>query len=534
MYQAFYRKFRPAVFRDVVGQQYIVQALKNQVELAQTGHAYIFAGVRGTGKTTCARIFAKAINCLNPQHGDPCNECGICKGIDSGSILDIEELDAASNNGVDYVRELRQEIEYAPTAAKYRVYIIDEAHMLSGSAFNALLKTLEEPPPHAKFILATTEANKLPVTILSRCQRYDFRRIEQSDIVEAIQKIAEIEAITLEPQAAMMIASAADGAMRDAQSLLELCAGSGKTIDAALVERLLGLASMEYISELVASFVNQDTKAAFECFDRIYADGADPVRLCRDLLDVFREMLLLRTAGRAVSARYQKLADHFTENPGVNKLMQYIKKTQDCFERLSKSISPRLEVEMLLLELSTAQHAAGQEGLAARITVLEKKLATLSVSPVQESKPTETPKPKKTAAPAEPLPDESSEPGNDEVSPPKQQGSAKLFDGWLQVLAEAKTSAPSLYGLLEDSTAYADGDKLMIASPKQLFAAMLKQENNIKELRELMDTALGNHGFNRLSIYKPAATEQNVKPQPSEVDNLLQRAAALNIKTEIV
>lgn len=530
MYQAFYRKFRPTVFRDVVGQPNIVQSLKNQVDLAQTGHAYIFAGVRGTGKTTCARIFAKAINCLNPQHGDPCNECEICRGIDSGSILDIEELDAASNNGVDYVRELRQEIEYAPTAAKYRVYIIDEAHMLSGSAFNALLKTLEEPPPHAKFILATTEVNKLPVTILSRCQRYDFRRIEQSDIVEAILKIAESESLSLEPQAAMMIASAADGAMRDAQSLLELCAGSGKTIDTALVESILGLASMEYVSELVSAFIKQDTKAAYACFDRIYAEGADPVRLCRDLLDIFRELLLLRTAGRPVSARYQKLADAFAEQLGINELMQFISKTQNCFERLSKSISPRLEVEMLLLELSAPpQQSAGQEGLAARITALEKKLASLAESP-PASKPAEA-KPQKTA-PASVSPDASA-PVQDQAQPARQQGSVVPFEAWPQVLAEAKTSAPSLYCLLEDSTAFADGDKLMIASQKQMFASMLKQENNLKELRELMDTALGNHGFTRLSIYKTAG-EQQTKPQPSEMDNLLQRAEALNIKTEIV
>ncbi len=530
MYQALYRKYRPSVFRDVIGQPYIVKALKNQVELGQTGHAYIFAGVRGTGKTTCARIFAKAVNCLNPQHGDPCNECEICRGIDNGSILDIEELDAASNNGVDYVRELRSEIEYAPAAAKFRVYIIDEAHMLSGSAFNALLKTLEEPPPHAKFILATTEANKLPITILSRCQRYDFRRIGQEDIAEAISQIARREGLEMEPQAAVMIAASADGAMRDALSLLELCAGTGQKIDAALVERLLGLASMEYLSELMGAFVGQDAKAAFACFDRIYAEGADPVRLCRDLLDMFREMLLLRIANRPVSARNQRLADQFSDRPGVGELMYYISKTQSCFERIAKSVSPRLEVEMLLLELtSPAQNSSGVEGLASRVSALEKKLASLSAVGIPSGSRPEESKTKTVQSETKSAPKSES----DETAIQRQPGNIQPFDRWKLVLEEAKKSEPSLYFILEDSTAYADGDKLMIASPKKMFASMLKEENHTKTLRALMDASLGNHGFTRLSIYKPSVEKSVKQPQHSEIDQLLEKAAAMNIKTHI-
>ena len=242
MYQVLYRKYRPKVFSDVYGQDHVTSTLKNEIKNGRISHAYLFTGSRGTGKTTCAKILAKAVNCEHNIDGEPCNECEVCKGLDNGSIYDVVEIDAASNNGVDNIRELRDDTNYAPTRGKYRVYIIDEVHMLSTGAFNALLKTLEEPPAHVIFILATTEVHKLPATILSRCQRFDFKRIQPETMAKRLNQVAEAEGITLESDAALLIARIADGALRDGLSILDQCAGRGKTVDTRLVSEVAGLA----------------------------------------------------------------------------------------------------------------------------------------------------------------------------------------------------------------------------------------------------------------------------------------------------
>ena len=250
LYRAFYRKYRPSTFTDVVGQEHIIKTLENAVKSGKTSHAYLFTGSRGTGKTSCAKILAKAVNCINPHDGNPCNECEICKGIDSGVILDIIEIDAASNNGVDNIRDLREEANFTPANAKFRVYIIAEVHMLSIGAFNALLKTLEEPPAHVIFILATTEVHKLPSTILSRCQRFDFKRIPPEAISERLKEVAVKENLQISDDGAMLIARIADGAMRDALSLLDRCSSHEGLIDSAAVASSAGLAGREYIFEL--------------------------------------------------------------------------------------------------------------------------------------------------------------------------------------------------------------------------------------------------------------------------------------------
>lgn len=254
MYRALYRKWRPQRFADVVGQTAIVTALQNQISAGRIGHAYLFTGTRGTGKTTCAKIFAKAVNCLDTSSPDPCGECEICKGIDSGSVMDIIEMDAASNNGVDDIRDLRDEVAYLPSVCKYKVYIIDEVHMLSTAAFNALLKTMEEPPEHVIFILATTEVQKVPVTILSRCQRYDFTRITADDIAGRLLYVAGQEKIELDENAAQLIGRLADGAMRDALSILDTCAGVDNHVDEALVRRMAGVTDRGYLFECSDAF----------------------------------------------------------------------------------------------------------------------------------------------------------------------------------------------------------------------------------------------------------------------------------------
>ena len=262
MYRALYRKWRPQRFEDVVGQRAIVTALKNQITAGRVGHAYLFTGVRGTGKTTCAKIFAKAVNCLHPEGGDPCGKCEICKGIDNGSLLDVVEMDAASNNGVDDIRDLRDETAYTPSACQYKVYIIDEVHMLSTAAFNALLKTLEEPPAHVIFILATTEIQKVPATILSRCQRYDFTRIGPEDIARRVEYIAGEEKLELTSDGAELIARLADGALRDALSILDTCAGVTAKIDADVVRRMAGVTDRSYLFHISDALEAQDAAAA--------------------------------------------------------------------------------------------------------------------------------------------------------------------------------------------------------------------------------------------------------------------------------
>ena len=285
MYRALYRKWRPQRFEDVVGQQAIVTALKNQIAAGRVGHAYLFTGVRGTGKTTCAKIFAKAVNCLQPQNGDPCGACAACRGIDNGSILDVVEMDAASNNSVDDIRDIRDETAYTPSMCKYKVYIIDEVHMLSGSAFNALLKTLEEPPAHVIFILATTEIQKVPATILSRCQRYDFTRITPDDIAARVAYFARLVLLWLTDGAAALIARLADGALRDALSILDTCAGVTTQIDEAVVRRMAGVTDKSYLFEISDAIAAQDGVAALAKLSALRQQSVDVKRLAEELIN---------------------------------------------------------------------------------------------------------------------------------------------------------------------------------------------------------------------------------------------------------
>ena len=297
MYRALYRKWRPQRFEDVVAQRGIVTALRNQIATGRVGHAYLFTGVRGTGKTTCAKIFAKAVNCLHPHNGDPCGECEICRGIDNGSILDVVEMDAASNNGVDDIRDLRDETAYTPSACQYKVYIIDEVHMLSTAAFNALLKTLEEPPAHVIFILATTEIQKVPATILSRCQRYDFTRIGPEDIAKRVEYIAGQEGLELTGDGAELIARLADGAMRDALSILDTCAGVSNTVDEALVRRMAGVTDRKYLFEISDAIAARDAVKALQEIAALRQQSVDMRRLCMELAGHYRNLMLSALPG---------------------------------------------------------------------------------------------------------------------------------------------------------------------------------------------------------------------------------------------
>ena len=524
MYQVLYRKYRPVTFDDVIGQPYIVRALKNQIITGQTGHAYLFTGVRGTGKTTCARIFAKAVNCLAPVDGEPCGKCANCLAIESGSAVDLCEIDAASNNGVDQIRELRDEVIYAPAELKYRIYIIDEAHMLTGPAFNALLKTLEEPPAHVKLILASTEVQKFPMTILSRCQRYDFRRIGAPAIAERLEKIAAAEKIPLDADAALLVAEAADGAMRDAISMLELCAGSGEAITPTLVRRTLGLASQRHVAELAEAFAAKNLKAATECFERVYAEGIDAQRLCTELLDFYRELLLAKIGARSGPCKNEESIDALTEKVSYEHISNCIDTLRDCYEKIRRSASPRLEVQLAIVRLCRASDVPTAD-LARRVAALEQR-------PAAPAAPAAQPAPRPAPTPAAPRRETPPAPAKTAESAPAC--AALPLPEWPDILDAVKAEDPTLFALLVNSEGYADGERLLIYSPTDYFREHLKKRENLLVIRTAVNRVLGaDNPFKAIGLYKPAAGETPPTAQPTELEKLARTAKAAGAEVTV-
>ena len=380
LYQALYRKWRPRTFDDVVGQEHITQTLKQQVSSGRLSHAYLFTGTRGTGKTTCAKILSRAVNCLNPVNGNPCNQCPACLGIENGSILDVLELDAASNNGVDQVRALRDEAVYTPAAVKKRVYIVDEVHMLSIPAFNALLKILEEPPAHLMFILATTELHKVPATIKSRCQQFSFKRILPGQIAQRLGYVAQQEGIDLTEEGAALLARLADGGLRDALSLLDQCAGGGQRVDEREILDTLGLAGNLETAKLMGQVAQRDTAAALETLSRLYRNGKDVGSVLSELSGLARDLLLRKTApqgGAALltggydEATMRSLGEQFT----AQRLLQILKTLQATLPELSRSVNRRTDAELCLIRLSDEKLDESFAGLSARVARLEEQLA---------------------------------------------------------------------------------------------------------------------------------------------------------------
>ena len=427
-YQALYRKYRPQTFDDVSGQAAVTQTLKTQLMSGKMSHAYLFTGSRGTGKTSCAKILAKAVNCLHPDNGNPCNVCEACRAIDSGSCMDVLEIDAASNNGVDNVRDLRDDAVYTPSQVKMRVYIIDEVHMLSISAFNALLKIIEEPPEHLLFILATTELHKVPATILSRCQRFSFRRISQEDIAARLQYVAYQENIDLDDSAARVLARLADGGMRDGLSLLDQCASA--TTGELTVERVyacLGIAGEQKCGELMGYIAAHDTRKALELFNRLYAEGKDLGALLDELACLTRDLLVLKTAGNAgitmlsgVASDQETLA--LGKAFGSGELVRMMERIQQTVAGFTRSSSRRMDAELCLVELCQPELNTDVTALNARLTRLEEQWKTGAVAAPQKAV--------KPAVPAEdeelpPPPDDDDAPPEAEDSPaPKPQNDA--------------------------------------------------------------------------------------------------------------
>ena len=351
MYQALYRKYRPKSFDDVVGQAHITRTLQNEVKTGKTAHAYLFTGSRGTGKTTCSKILAKAVNCPNAKDGNPCGECDICRGIDDGSIMDVLEIDAASNNGVDNIRQLREDAFFAPGQAKFRVYIIDETHMLSTGAFNALLKIMEEPPSHVLFILATTEVHKVPATILSRCQRFDFRRIGSEDIAGYLEKIAQNEGFSLDHSAALLIGKLADGGMRDAISLLDLCVSHGSEVTVEVVAQAAGLAGSAHLLALSRAFAEKDTARALELIGEYHEKSMDMERLCSDMVAFYRDLMLLKTVRdpeKLIVALPEEVAEMkpLAQSLSLSQILYCLSVLQETQNRMGRTSNRRTELEM--------------------------------------------------------------------------------------------------------------------------------------------------------------------------------------------
>lgn len=379
LHQALYRKWRPQTFADVCGQDHITSILKYEVESGKTSHAYLFCGSRGTGKTTCAKILARAVNCEHPKNGDPCGECAACKSLSSGVSIDVIEMDAASNNGVDDIRQIRDEVEYLPAELKYKVYIIDEVHMLSPSAFNALLKTLEEPPPHVIFILATTELQKIPATILSRCQRFDFRRIGSDVIASRLEYIAEQENITLDHEAAFMLAHLAQGGMRDAISLLELCSGENRPVSTELVEAVAGTGGRDSVIRLLNAVCDRDYDCIFDEIAKTFMSSRDIAVFWQDIISFYRDMLVVRTTKNAreyldlSEKQYAELVD-VAGRFSAETLVCHAKLLDDSLDAMRRASSKRLVAEMTLIRMCDERFQNSNDALLARISALEDKL----------------------------------------------------------------------------------------------------------------------------------------------------------------
>ncbi|MCD7918857.1 MAG: DNA polymerase III subunit gamma/tau, partial [Clostridiales bacterium] len=437
MYQALYRKWRPKLFDDVVGQSHITETLKRQVAAGRTSHAYLFTGTRGTGKTTCAKILAKAVNCEHPIDGNPCGKCPACRGIEDGSILDVVELDAASNNGVDQVRALREEAVFAPAAVKKRVYIVDEVHMLSVAAFNALLKILEEPPEHLMFILATTELHKVPATILSRCQRFSFKRIQAADIAGRLNYVSQCEGIDLTSDAAALLARLADGGLRDALSLLDQCAVAGGRVDKALVLDTLGLAGNLQTAHIMNDIRRGDTAAALSALAELYANGKDVSAVLDELAQLCRDLLIRKTAPQGADlmaggydeATLKTLEGGFT----AQRLLYLLSLLQDTLSNLKNSANRRTDAELCLIRMCDTRLEDSPAALSARIARLEAAVAAGGVAAAPVSVPVEPavepqapaaqpPQPVPPAAPEEPpTASEDTPPWSEAAEPPLPQ-----------------------------------------------------------------------------------------------------------------
>ena len=493
MYRVLYRKYRPKCFADVIGQPQVTDTLKNELKADRLAHAYLFTGSRGTGKTTCSKILSKAVNCLSPNDGDPCGECSVCRGIDDGSITDVVEIDAASNNGVDDIRILREEANFTPAEAKYRVYIIDEVHMLSISAFNALLKTLEEPPPHVIFILATTEVHKLPATITSRCQRFDFHRISPEDIAERLEYVCSRENVSVDHDAALLVAGIADGAMRDALSLLDQCMGQSEHITEETVRKTAGLADKSHLFEMTDSILNKDAANAVRIIDELHRNSKDMARLCDELIGHFRAIMLIKTVREpknniVMSESDFERASKQAEMMKLPFVIRVIDTLQSAMERMLQGVNRRIEMEMTAVKLCSRESTESSHAnpypssdLEQRISVLEKFFEVIKNNPsILQQKPAS----KASSVIAPPITKPS-------VDMDELCKNAVKFQQWQEIIENIKKYSRSLGTSFDGSTAYISGKYVLVDSGNDLCFELLRKPEHRTELKNIIHKVTG-------------------------------------------
>ena len=553
MYQVLYRKYRPKVFADVYGQEHVTSTLKNEIKENRIAHAYLFTGSRGTGKTTCAKIQAKAVNCENSVDGEPCNECEVCKGLDSGTIYDVVEIDAASNNGVDNIRDLREEANYTPSRGKYRVYIIDEVHMLSTGAFNALLKTLEEPPAHVIFILATTEVHKLPATILSRCQRFDFKRIQPETMSVRLKQVAQLEGMELDDDAAILIARIADGALRDGLSILDQCAGRSKKIDSALVSEVAGLAGHEALYKLTDCICTQNSSSAMTVISELYQNSYDMERLCVEMINHLRNFLIVKTvkdsrgSNICTDDQYNSIilsAENFTLENVIFALDLF----QDALTKIKTGANARVELEMAFVKLCEPKLDVNIDSLVDRISKLERAVnrgVNVSQQPavVEGAKPVvaESKQEVKAEKAVEEIkndtvpPITSSKPsiepkalqGKKETAVNKPQQTVNTddsntqyeFEHWGDFMDVIHKQNIALFGVLAGSRGYIRGEYFLIDSPNPTIIQFLKTPTYSKAIKQALYDVTG-QSF-KLGIFKKKATDA---PKRDLLEDLIHQA----------
>ena len=571
MYQVLYRKWRPKTFADVSGQPQATVTLQNEIKIGRINHAYLFTGSRGTGKTTCAKIFAKAVNCLNTTDGNPCGECENCKGIESGEILDIVEMDAASNRGIDDIRDIIDKAQFAPAKAKYRVYIVDEVHMLTDQAFNALLKTLEEPPKHVIFILATTEVHKLPATIVSRCQRFDFHRIPADAIADRLEFVSQQENVNITRDAALLIAAVADGALRDALSLLDRCIALDTNVDSDIVRKAAGLAKRDYLFDLASCCINKNVAKALEIVDSLYTQAKDMARLCDEIIDHFRNLMIIKTVknpkGFLVMSEdefdnAQTQADYLS----LEEIVYIMDVLEQSYQRMGRGSSNRTELETALVKLSSPELDFSMEALLSRIAALEsavkKGIKVTAVAPKEEKS---EPKPEKEEKVEEIVDEEPEEvkmstsnsietalkpavnTNNNSVEentpvptqPVRQKpkvnyeeiyNNATPFLQWPEVVEHLHKYSKTIASSFTDTNAYESGNYLLIDSKTTLPFELLKFSTQRDTIREAILEITGKKF--KLGPYKKPEKQEEQKADPldSFVKNLEDKG--INITNE--
>lgn len=548
MYQALYRKYRPKNFDEVVGQEHITATLKQEIASGRIGHAYLFTGSRGTGKTSCSKIIAKAVNCPNQQDGNPCGVCEICKGIDDGSVLDVTEIDAASNNGVDNIRQLREEANFTPAQVNYRVYIIDETHMLSVGAFNALLKIMEEPPEHVIFILATTEVHKIPATILSRCQRFDFRRISPAVIAARVRWVCEQEGIQIDPEAADLIASLAEGGMRDALSLLDVCrsnARSGEQDSSASraekitlehVRQSAGLAVSDSLFAVADAVLRRDVPAVLQEIDRMFENSIDFEKMCVQLIAHYRGLMMAKAVKNpqefvsGLPQDAQRLSAQAAGYP-MGQILYSLTVLQDALSRMGRTAQTRVELEMAAIKLCSPELDRSLEAILARLDRLEAQVRSGAVVPPagEEKAPASELQAALTRVQKTP-PQKRSAPPQDASQQDRPKKPVVPFAPWPQVLEALRHINTALHGALVSTEAFLDGEIVLIDCQDPLFLEMIRSNDYAKKsLHQALQSGAGRDY--RIGPFKRERYERKKADDPME--QILASAEKLGVDMSV-